>query len=93
MELQLFVTPTYKLAKFSDKLLKPITNNEFTIKDLFSFAKEFEEFDPNFVLGSFDIKSLFTNIPLTEPIGLCVKNLYRNQTYINSLSKNILMSY
>ena len=36
--------PTYKLAKFCDKLLKPITTNEYTIK---GFAKEVEEFDPN----------------------------------------------
>ena len=33
-------TPTYKLAKFCDKLLKPITNNKYTTKDSFSFAKE-----------------------------------------------------
>ena len=28
-------TPTYKLAKFYDQLLKPLTNNEYTIKDSF----------------------------------------------------------
>ena len=33
-------TPTYKLAKFCDQLLKPLTNNEYIIKDSFSFAKE-----------------------------------------------------
>ena len=33
-------TPTHKLAKFCDELLKPLTNNEYTIKDSFSFAKE-----------------------------------------------------
>ena len=38
-------TPTYKLAKFCDQLLKPRTNNEYTIKDSFSFAKEVLEFD------------------------------------------------
>ena len=48
--------PTYKLAKFCDKLPKTITTNEYTIKDLCSFAKEFYDFD---------VKSLFTNIPLT----------------------------
>ena len=40
-------TPTYKLAKFCNKLLKPRTTNEYIIKDFFSFAKEVEEFDPN----------------------------------------------
>ena len=81
-------TPTYKLAKFCDKLLKPITTNEYTIKDSFSFAKEVEEFDSKLIMASFYVKSLFTNIPLTETIGLCVENLYRNQTHIDSLSKS-----
>ena len=80
--------PTYKLAKFCDKLLKPITTNEYAIKDSFSFAKEVEEFDPNPIMASFNVNSLFTNIPLTETIGLYVENLYRNQTNIDSLSKS-----
>ena len=67
---------------------KPITTNKYTIKDLFSFAKEVEEFDPNLIVASFDIKSLFTNVSLTEAIGLCVENLYRNQTHIDSLSES-----
>ena len=67
--------------KFCDKLLKPIITNEYTIKDSFSFAKEVEEFDPNVIMTGFDVKSLFTNIPLTETIGLFVENFYRNQTY------------
>ena len=80
-------TPTYKLAKFCDKFFKSIINNEYTTKDLISFTKEVEEFDPNLVLTTFVMKSFFTNIPLTETIGLCVKNLYWNQTHIHSLSK------
>ena len=39
-------------------------------------------------MASFDIKSLFTNIPLTEMFNLCVQNLYRNQTHVNNLTKS-----
>ena len=74
----------YKLGKFCDKLLKPKTTNEYPIKDSFSFAEEFEEFDLNLVMASFDVKSLFASIPLTETIGLCVKNLFRNYTNIDN---------
>ena len=42
-------------------------------------------------MASFDIKSLFTNIPLTETIGLCVENLYRNQTHFDSLPKSYFL--
>ena len=36
-------TPTYKLAN------KPLTNNEYTVKDSFSFAKDVLEFDASFL--------------------------------------------
>ena len=81
-------TPTYKLTKFCNKLLKPITTNEYTTKDSFSFVKQVEEFDPNLVMASFDVKLLFTNIRLIEPNGFCVENLYRNETHIDTLSKS-----
>ena len=53
---------------------------EYTIKDSFSFTKEIEDY----VMTILYIKSLFTNIPLTETIGLCVENVYRKQTRFNN---------
>ena len=38
-------------------------------------------------MTSFDIKSLFTNIPLTETLKLCVQNIYKNQTHVGSFNK------
>ena len=78
-------TPTYKLAKFCEQLLKPLINNEYKIKTSFSFAKEVLEFHASLFLASFDIKSLFTNIPPAETLNLCVQNRYRNQTHIGNL--------
>ena len=66
--------------------------NEYTIKDSFSFAKEVLEFDASLFMANFDIKSLFTNIPLTETLNLCVENLYRNQTHVGNLTKNSFYS-
>ena len=68
-------TPTYKLAKFLVPILEPLTTNEYTIKDSFTFAEELQSFDLKLVMASFDIESLFTNIPLQETIVcglLCV---------------------
>ena len=39
-------------------------------------------------MASFGIKSLFTNIPLTETLHLCVQNLYRNQAHVSNLNKS-----
>ena len=57
-------TPSYKLAKFLVQLLTPLTSNNFTIKDSFSFAEEVSSFDCAHYMTSFDIEFLFTNIPL-----------------------------
>ena len=81
-------TPTYKLATFLVPILEPLTTNEYTIKDSFTFAEELQSFDSKLVMASFDIESLFTNIPLQETIDLCVENLFQDRTHVDNLSKD-----
>ena len=69
-------TPTYKLARFLVPIIEPLTTNEYTIKDSFTSAGEFQSFDSKLVMASFDVESLFTNIPLQETIDLCVEKIY-----------------
>ena len=38
-------------------------------------------------MATFDIKSLFTEILLTETLNFCVQNLYRTQTHVGNLTK------
>ena len=51
------------------------------------FFKEVLDFDASCFMASFDIKSHFTNTPLTETLNLCVQNLYRNQTHVQNFTK------
>ena len=81
-------TPNYKLAKFRDQCFNTLANNKYTIEDSFSFAKDVLEFDTSLFIASFDIKSLFTNLPLTGTLNLCVQNLYRNETHVGNLTKS-----
>ena len=69
-------------------LLSPITTNEYTINDSFGFAKEIcsKNFGPC-VMASFDVKSLFTNIPLKETVQICVNSLFNNDYYTNGFSR------
>ena len=69
-------------------LLAPLTSNEYTIKDSFSFSEELLTFDPNLVMASFDTESLFTNIPFKETIDLCVDILFSNTTNIDGIAKD-----
>ena len=57
-------TPTYKLVTFLVPILKPLTTNEFTVKDSFHFAEEIVDQQHDLFMGSLDVDSLFTNIPL-----------------------------
>ena len=49
-------TPTYKLVKFLVPMLEPLTTNEYTIKESFTFAEELQSFDSKPVMASFDIE-------------------------------------
>ena len=69
-------------------MLAPLTSNEYTIKDSFSFAEELLSFDSNLNMASFDVESLFTNIPLKETIDLCVDILFYDRTKIDGITKD-----
>ena len=72
-------THNYKLSKFLVPIITPITESEFSVRDTFSFVKEISDLSfGNCVMASFDIKSLFTNVPLVETIDICVNNLFEN---------------
>ena len=38
-------------------------------------------------MGSLDVDSLFTNIPLDETIGICVNQLFENTDTVKGLCK------
>ena len=75
-------TCTYSLAQFFVPVLKEFTINTYTIKDSFTFAEEVVEQNAELYMVSFDVESLFTNIPLDETINICVDRLYKRKRKI-----------
>ena len=67
-------TYNYNLAKFLCNLLEPYIPNDYNAADTFTFVQEINNL-PMFgkFLISFDVESLFTNVPLEECIDLAVK--------------------
>ena len=62
-------TYNYNLASYLVHILQPISKNQFTIKDSFSFADWTKTYKHNNeIMCSFDVSSLFTNVPLDETI-------------------------
>ena len=65
---------TNKIAKLLDKLLKPLIPPRFECKDTFEFVEKMNNRSiqsNNEYMCSFDVKSLFTMIPLDETIAIC----------------------
>ena len=72
-------TFNYNAAKYLVKMLNPLTTNEYTVKDSFTFVNELKNLnvDKNMTMASFDVTSLFTNIPLTETSDIISENCFR----------------
>ena len=58
--------------KFLVSLVTPLTSNHYTIKDSFLLVGELSSFVCARYMISFDITSLFTNIPSRVTISICV---------------------
>ena len=70
-------TFNYNLAKFFVPLLEPITTNIYSLKNSFEFVNDIKKLNINKkVMASFDVESLFTNIPLNETIDIIINNLF-----------------
>ena len=69
-------------------MLKPLITNKYIVKDLFNFATEIVERDSLNFMGSVAIDSLFTNIPLEEPIEICTNNLFKNSNIVHGLKRS-----
>ena len=66
-------TYNYNLSKYLCELLSPNLPNEFCTKDTFTFVEQLKEVTiHDKFLVSYDVNSLFTNIPLKETINLAV---------------------
>ena len=63
-------TYNYALAKWLDEKLKPLSCNQCTVTDTFEFVNEVQSLEINSgdILISYDVTSLFTNVPLDETI-------------------------
>ena len=85
-------TPYYGIAKFLANLLNPLTLNDFTVKDSFDAANKIQQipkelFDSANRFVSFDIISLFINVPSAKTIDIILKRLYSEKLFTTNLTK------
>ena len=66
---------SYRLAKHLGKLPSPLNHSEFTVENTKAFLQDFKNMLPpdDYKLISFDVTSLFTNVPLDYTISIILK--------------------
>ena len=71
-------TAEYQLAKFLDALIKPNLPKSFMLSSTDEFLEKLNKFkiQPGDKCLSFDVSSLFTNVPLTETIEMIADHIY-----------------
>ena len=74
-------TPEYKISKWLESQLKPYLNSKWSINSNFEFMEKLKKIKPQSTdkLFSFDIKSLYTNVPLEETIEKVTKVVYEQK--------------
>jgi len=87
--LSAYNTHNYNLAKLLIPLISDISVNDYTVRNSYDFVTDICKV-PNsdrFYMCSFDIKSLYTNVPVNETIDLIINNLFTTgTTMINGLN-------
>ena len=85
-------TYTYNAAKVIADYLKSLCQNEYKINDTKSFPsmlKDQEPLNPNEEYVSYDVESLFTNIPVDETINYIINEIYQKRKLPQICSKTI----
>ena len=85
-------TPEYELSKFLDSSVKPYIPERYLLKSTDHFTEKLKQFQfsKNQVTVSFDVVSLFTNVPLLETIELIADRIYtEDNSYAAPLNKDI----
>ena len=87
-------TYKYKLAKWLDEKLKPLSINGHTVSETFQFADELHEMKINDqdVSVSYDVSSLFTHVPVDETIESIVERDFENDWFNKEHNLNITKS-
>ena len=85
----------HEFGKWLAGLLQPVLErfSSHCISDSFTFAMTMQnlDIDPNVFMCSFDVSSLFTNVPLDESIKICSEALYDQSDSQPAIPKNVFV--
>ena len=80
----------YDLARFLCDLLSPVVPDDYSCKDIFSFVSQIKNANlSGKFLVSYDVTSLFTNIPLQETIDIAINLIFNHSPNLNITKKEL----
>ena len=85
----------HELARWLAEVVQPVLArySSNVIKDSFGFCADLREFghvDKDAFMCSFDVVSLFTNVPIDETVGICLDTLYRSDLKPPKIKEDLL---
>ena len=88
-------TTRYGVGKFLSQLQQSLTKNEHTVKDTFDAKTRVETIDKalftqRYQYISFDVESLFTNVPLERTLAIVERRIYDENELATTLKKTTL---
>ena len=87
-------TFNYNLARPLFDLLSPLVPNDYTCKDTFSFVSQIKNANLcKKFLFSYDVTSLFTNIPLQETIDIEINLIFNHYPNLNITRKELTKTF
>ena len=80
----------YNLAHFLCNLLSPLAPNDYSCKDTFYFVSQIKNvnFSKKFIV-SYNVTSLFINIPLQETIDIAINLIFNHNPNLNITKKEL----
>ena len=84
-------TATYETAKYLNTLLTSLTKSQYNILSTDDFIQKIKSgrIPKGFEMISFDVKNLFTNVPLQQTVEIILSNVYQEKKIKTSIPKSI----
>ena len=82
-------TATYQLAHYLAKILSPLSCSQYIVESSNKFVNVIKQqvIPSSYKLVSFDVKSLFTNVPLDRTIDIILKRIYNKHERTTNIGR------
>ena len=82
-------TYNYRMSKWLVPELSHLTKNSYSVKDSFSFVQDIvRQENKDYIMASFDIKSLFTKIPVDETVNIILQRVFSDSTHFKGIDRS-----